>query len=235
MYRFYTFSVISWCLSVCFFFIIFVTKEEQEETKIKRIIVYFLGMILVSMGIVLCVKCELGISPVSSLPFVGSLILPLSFGNCTMLFHLVNIAIQYIGEKKIKNIRVLMQIPVAVLFGWMIDLIKQLMSFSVSNLVVQIILLVFSIFFTAFGMACMLEMHLVQNPPDGTVALLSTKSGIEIGRVKIIYDVSATVLALLCSFLVLKRIEGFGIATIASAIFVGRTLTGIRRKMNINI
>lgn len=35
MYRFYTFSVISQCLSNVCFYIIFITKEEQEETKNK--------------------------------------------------------------------------------------------------------------------------------------------------------------------------------------------------------
>lgn len=198
-------------------------------------IVYFLGMILVSTGIVLCVKCGLGISPVSSLPFVGSYVLPLSFGTCTMLFHLVNTAIQYVGEKKLKNIRVFMQVPVAILFGWMIDLIKKLMNFEASNLTVQIILLILSIFFTALGMACMIEMHLVQNPPDGTVALLSVKTGAEIGKVKIIYDITVTVLALAISLVVLKKAEGFGIATIVSAIFVGKTLTGIRKRIKFNI
>lgn len=152
-----------------------------------------------------------------------------------MLFHLVNIAIQYVGEKKIENLRVLLQIPVAVLFGWLIDLIKKIMNFQVSGLVLQVILLVFSIFFTALGMACMIEMHLVQNPPDGTVALLSTRTGTEIGKVKIIYDIVVTILALVISLVVLKRAEGFGLATIASAIFVGRTLTVIRKRINFNI
>ena len=188
-------------------------------------------MIMVSIGIVLCVRCGFGISPVSSLPYVGSCVSPLSFGTCTMLFHLVNIAIQYVGEKKIKNIRVLMQIPVAVLFGWLIDLFKKLMSFQATSLAEKILLLALSILFTALGMAFMLEMNLVQNPPDGTVALVSGKIGLEIGKVKIIYDISVTVLALLASGLLLKRIEGFGAATIASALFVGRTLTEIRKRI----
>lgn len=196
---------------------------------------YLLGMVLVSTGIVLCVKCGLGISPVSSLPFIGSCICPLSFGTCTMLFHLVNIAIQYVGEKKSKNLRVLLQIPIAVLFGWLIDLIKKIMSFQVSGLMMQVVLLVLSIFFTALGMACMIEMHLVQNPSDGTVALLSSRTGMEIGKVKIIYDITVTVLALIISLAVLKKVEGFGVATIASAVFVGRTLTGIRKRINFNI
>lgn len=152
-----------------------------------------------------------------------------------MLFHLVNIAIQYVGERKIKNIRVLLQIPVAILFGWMIDLIKKMMSFQASGLIAQIILLVLSILFTALGMACMIEMHLVQNPPDGTVALLGSKTGTEIGKVKIIYDITVTALSLAISLAVLKKAEGFGIATIASAIFVGRTLTEIRKRIKFNI
>lgn len=152
-----------------------------------------------------------------------------------MLFHLVNIGIQYVGEKKILNIRVFMQIPVAIFFGWLIDLVKMMMSFQISDLAGKFVLLALSIFFTAAGMACMIEMHLIQNPPDGTVAMISDKTGSEIGKIKIIYDIAMTVMAIVISFLVLKKVEGFGIATIASALFVGRTLTGIRKIIKFNV
>ena len=36
----------------------------------KRVFIYLLGIFFVSLGIVLCKKCNLGISPISSITFV---------------------------------------------------------------------------------------------------------------------------------------------------------------------
>lgn len=209
-------------------------KAYQGGDRIRRFIIYFLGMLFVSAGIVLCVKCELGISPVSSIPYILDCCFPFSFGTFTMLFHLVNIAVQYVGERKLKNIRVLMQIPVAFLFGWMIDFIKGLMIFSAPNLFIKIFLLLMSIFFTAFGMHLMIGTNLAQNPPDGTVVMLSCKTGTEMGKVKIAYDTAVTATAVLISLAVLKSMEGFGIATIISAVFVGRILSVLQKIIKFN-
>lgn len=54
---------------------------------------------------------------------------------------------------------------------------------------------------------------------------------IEMGKVKITYDVSCVAVSLMLSLVFLKRIEGFGIATVFSAIFVGKTLSWLQRNI----
>ena len=167
------------------------------KNLIYRLGIYIIGVISVSLGIVLCVKCELGVSPISSVPYVLGYLTPLTFGTLTMLFHFCNSMIQYILEKKLINAKVLLQIPVAFLFGIIIDFFKNIMSFNAEDMIFKIFLMIMSIVCTALGMHLMLSMKLVQNPPDGTVNILAF----------------------------LHDLKGFGIATILSAIFVGKTLT----------
>ncbi len=196
--------------------------------KAKRIMIYLLGILLVSTGIVLCKKCNLGISPISSVPFVLEKIVPLSFGTLTMLFHFVNITIQLILEKKC-NVTILMQVPLAFVFGIVIDFEQRLIQFDNTFLLYQVISLILSVLFTAAGMICMIDMNFIQNPPDGVVRKISQITGRELGKVKICYDVICAVIAILIGILFLKRIEGMGVATIVSAIFVGKTVTWMRR------
>ena len=61
-----------------------------------RIALFITGTFAASFGIVLCKKCGLGISPVSSIPFVLEPVSSFSFGTLTFLFHLVNIVLQLI-------------------------------------------------------------------------------------------------------------------------------------------
>lgn len=151
-----------------------------------RLSIYLGGLVSVSLGIVLCKKCGLGISPISSIPFVLEDITHLSFGTLTMLFHLVNIALQAIIGRKI-DLKILLQIPIAFLFGYVINTIQAILSFTADTVVFQIIVLLMSVFFTALGMVLMVNMQLVQNPPDGTARLISMRSGKEMGWVKTVY------------------------------------------------
>lgn len=192
---------------------------------LRRVVIYLLGMTAVSTGIVLCALCGLGISPVSSWPYIMKDIVPLSFGTLTMIFHFINIAIQYILERKLMNVRVFLQIPVALLFGVFIDALKGMITVDTSSFIMQSLALVFSILFTALGMILMINMDLIQNPPDGCVKDLSEITGIQMGNMKLIYDCSMVITSSAASYLLSGNLYGLGIATIASAVFVGKTLT----------
>ena len=191
----------------------------------KRLIIYFSGMVSVSLGIVLCAQCGLGISPISSIPFVIKELCPLTFGTLTMLFHLINISLQMILMKRVNDIKVLLQIPVAFMFGWLIDLIKTFITVDQSSLLMKALALAFSIFFTAFGMVLMVHMNLVQNPPDGFVKISAEVSKKEFGNVKIMYDVCCVLISVGIGMIFLHKPFGMGIATLASALFVGRLVT----------
>ncbi len=201
---------------------------KKEELVFKRIGPYILGIFLVSLGIVLCKKCGMGISPISSIPFVLAYITPLTFGNLTTLFHFTNTIIQMILTKKVLNPKLWLQIPLAFAFGWIIDLLNSCIIFDEHNIVFQILSLIFSVFFTALGMIFMLNANLIQNPPDGTVKQISIMLKKELGVVKMLYDIFCVIISILISAVFLHRIEGFGIATIVSAIFVGRTIGWIK-------
>ncbi len=205
------------------------------QKVIYRLGIYITGIILVSLGIVLCVKCELGVSPISSVPYVLGYVTPLTFGTLTMLFHFCNSMIQYVLEKKLVNIKVLLQVPVALLFGIIIDFFKSMMSFNVENLMFKILLMIMSIVFTALGMHLMLSMQLVQNPPDGTVNILAGLLNKNIGTVKIFYDILMVAISVILGFIFLHGLKGFGIATIFSAVFVGKTLTLMKKHIRLAI
>lgn len=207
------------------------TQRMKDSAILSRLCIYCLGLLCVSIGITLCAKCQLGLSPISSIPYVLKFIVPLSFGTLTMLFHLLNSLIQYILEKKAVNIKVLLQVPVAVLFGVVLDWLDQVIVFDAGVAAYRWIALLLSIFFTALGMVFMVDMELVQNPPDGTVNRISSLLHTDMGKVKNIYDVTCVVVSIAVSLIFLRRVEGFGAATIASAIFVGRTLSLLQRSV----
>lgn len=202
---------------------------KKEKMTISRMGIYLLGIFLVSLGIVLCKKSNLGISPISSIPFVLEEVTPLTFGNLTMLFHFVNTALQILLRGKKPDLKLLLQFALALIFGTVIDFCQSLVVFDNTILINQILALSFSIFFTALGMVCMISMDLIQNPPDGTVKALSQKTGMELGKMKICFDVACVLISTALGLVFLGKPKGFGVATIASALFVGRCVTLIKK------
>ncbi len=203
-------------------------ESKTEKLTLKRIVIYIIGILFVSLGIVLCKKCGMGISPISSIPFVLSYVTSLTFGNLTTLFHFINTILQMFLAKRWLDLKIWLQIPLAFFFGWAIDGFNYLIVIDNRVLFYQIVALILSVFFTALGMVCMLEMNLIQNPPDGTVKQVSIMLKKKIGTVKIGYDVICVLISIFVSLVFLHKIEGFGLATIVSAIFVGKTVNWIK-------
>lgn len=197
--------------------------SKFNKSIFSRILLYLIGAVLLGFGVVLCVKCGMGVSPINSVPYVLTYLTPLSLGTLSILFYLVNIALQLILSERKDYISILLQLPVSFLFGFVIDIWGALLP-SAENIVMQIVYLCASLFFTAFGIMLLVTAHLVPDPPTGAVQAISRASKKAMGNIKIIYDSTCVVISLLISLLGTHRIIGFGIATVVSAICVGRIL-----------
>ena len=58
--------------------------------KLKRYIIFLIGLFVNSLGVSLITKANLGTSPISSIPYVLSLNFPLTLGNFTIIFSYSN-------------------------------------------------------------------------------------------------------------------------------------------------
>jgi uncharacterized membrane protein YczE len=200
-----------------------------EPLSARRLGTYFLGIFTVSLGIVLCKQSGLGISPISSVPLVLSEVTPLSFGSLISVFHFANTAAQMVLLRRFRDPMLWLQVPLAFVFGRTVDWINAFLRVNSALLGWQLLAMALSVFFTALGMVLMLDQNLIQNPPDGTVRQLSVRKGTELGRVKVYYDGACVLVSALLGLVFLHRLEGFGLATIVSALFVGRAVLWIRK------
>ena len=59
-----------------------------------RIPMYFIGLFIMTIGIALSVKSNLGVSPVSSIPYTITCVWGIEMGKATILFHIVLVLLQ---------------------------------------------------------------------------------------------------------------------------------------------
>ena len=90
--------------------------------KLKRYLIFLVGLFVNSLGVSLITKANLGTSPISSIPYVLSLNFPFTLGNFTIFFSIFLIVLQLIILRKNFKLEHILQIPVSIIFGYFIDL-----------------------------------------------------------------------------------------------------------------
>ena len=90
--------------------------------KLKRYLIFLVGLFVNSLGVSLITKANLGTSPISSIPYVLSLNFPFTLGNFTIFFSIFLIVLQLIILRKNFKLEHILQIPVSIVFGYFIDL-----------------------------------------------------------------------------------------------------------------
>ena len=61
---------------------------------------YFIGLFIMTIGIALSVKSNLGVSPVSSIPYTITCVWGIEMGKATILFHIVLVLLQILLLRK---------------------------------------------------------------------------------------------------------------------------------------
>lgn len=103
--------------------------NDEKKYIYERTCMFLLGLFSMSIGIALSCRADLGTSPISSVPWVLSMIMPLTFGEITILMNIVFIAVQPILMKKIYWRDLIGQFVTLLLFGYLIDYSMELLSF----------------------------------------------------------------------------------------------------------
>ena len=68
------------------------TKKEY----VRRYVYFVVGIFILSFGIALSTRADLGVSPVSSIPYALSFSLPISIGQITIVIQLIYLIIEFI-------------------------------------------------------------------------------------------------------------------------------------------
>ena len=98
------------------------TKENRTAVYVlRRYLLLCAGLAIMAFGVAFSIKASLGTSPISSVPYVVSLFAPLTVGTATIVMHCVFILLQILILRRQHHPIQLMQLPVAVFFGYLTD------------------------------------------------------------------------------------------------------------------
>lgn len=203
----------------------------MKRFLIFRPYLYFiLGLFIISIGICLAAKAGLGVSPVSSIPYTLSLALPLTLGQITILIQSVYLILQILIRRKNFPPIQFLQIVVVFLFGYLNDFSMMLLTpLTVRHYAMRWVFCLMGLLLLALGVCIEVRAGVLMLAVDALVAAISEVYHLEFSRVKITFDCIQVGIAILCSFLLMHRLEGSREGTIAAAILVGVFIKGYNK------
>lgn len=190
--------------------------------KCKRYLVFLVGLLVNSLGVSLITKASLGTSPISSIPYVLSLNFKFTLGMFTIFFSVVLILLQLLILKKDFKLEHLLQIPISMLFGYFIDWTMILISdFEPHSYIMKFVSLLVGCAVLGFGVYIEVIADVAMLPGESFVRVISGRWNLEFGMVKICFDVSIAVIAVVMSFIFSHSLMGVREGTIIAALLVG--------------
>lgn len=194
----------------------------MKTEYLKRYLYLFLGLLIMAFGVGFSIVGNLGTSPISSVPYTVSLISPITVGTATIIMHCVFIFLQIlILRKKYKPIQ-LLQLPVALVFGVMTDIaVYCLKGITYSSYFTQWVLCIIGIILVAIGVSIEVMANVVTLAGEGLVLAICQVSNFKFGNIKVCFDVTLVLTAVLIGLISQGKILGVREGTIAAAIFVG--------------
>lgn len=170
---------------------------------IKRIFVLILGIVLVGCGAALTLKAAIGVGAWDALAQTGSYLTGIEVGTIGMCCNFACILVQiFILKKEFKPIQ-LLQIPVSILLGVIINfMLYQVYSeFTINTYWINVILMVCGITVCAFAVGVVMVLDIVTFALEGACMAVSKVTGKKFHVLRQGVDVLSVLVVFIISFI----------------------------------
>ena len=194
-----------------------------------RLVMYLAGVVVLALGMVVQTESGLGVASLTCFAQVIADITGITLGTMITATYCAYIVAQALILRRQFQPRILLEVFFSAVIGIFTDFFMAVMPFHPVGLAAQVATMVASLALLAFGVSLVVNMGVVPNAPDGLVQVVSERLRRRFGDVKVVFDTSHVVVALVLSWTVLHTIDAFGITTIIAALFLGQFINVMNR------
>lgn len=194
------------------------------KDTVRRYTMFLTGVLICATGIAFITRAGLGTSPISSIPFVLSLITPpnLTMGMFTFAFNMLFLVCEALLRRRFTWLQAL-QIPATLLFSFCIDRAMDIIPTQYGHAYhMSALYLVVGCLVMALGISLEVMADVIMLPGEAFVRALSQKLQKEFGNVKVCFDSSLTLIAAVIALFAFHKLNGVREGTLVSALAVGQ-------------
>lgn len=208
----------------------------MTKTEIaRRYLLFIISLFFAALGVAFTKHGELGVSPISSVANIMSCRFDsLSLGTWLIIWNCVLIVGQIVILRKSFQPIQLLQVPLSFLFGWFTDIGMWLVTFIPANSYpIRLTMVIVGIVILGFGVSLAVIANVIMNSGEAFVKAISDTLHKEFGNVKIAFDVTCVVLAVVLSLIFFNfSIVGTREGTIISAFLTGIVVKFFSKRLN---
>lgn len=186
-------------------------------------------MNIMSLGIVLNTRTDLGVAAISSVPFAYSILFNVSLGLTTFVLYIIFIGIQAFLIKNLK-FSLIMQIPMAFVVSIFIEIYDTIIPHGKLFFLLAFTILLISNTLTGLGVYLMTKSDLILDPGNGIVETLCEYLNKPFSFLRIRFDILLVIFTCLSGLLIKGHIVGVGIGTLVSAYLIGK-MVGVSKSL----
>ena len=210
---------------------------SRPET-IKRFLFMLIGLTVTALGLAVCVRADLGISPITTLAFALNKAFPArTLGTSVFFQHIVFfiLTVALLG-KDFKPFQ-LLQLPCSFLFGYFVDFWEILLrDLTLSGYAARVFLLLVGCVIVGLGFSLSYTSRVALEANTAFLNAFSLRSGKPYSTLKTLTDVLIVAMAAIVGLIFLRTIVGIREGTVIAALIIGpiagffnRRLTGLER------
>lgn len=212
---------------------IVIIKGVDTVSLTTRLILFIVGLVIMSVGVVLVIQAGLGSSPISSIPYVISLLFPYTLGEMTFAINAFFVLCQWAILRRM-SMALLLQLPTVFLFSIIIDMSMVLLApLAPTSYIGSLFFLLAASLTTALGITLIIIANLVILPGDGIVQVTAAHFGFDFGYLKVAFDTSCVIISAAIAFYVGGELCGLREGTLISALITGHFVRGWMRILTV--
>lgn len=209
----------------------FAFADKPVPNFIIRLGVMMAGITAVAFGIALSRATDLGLGAISTIPGVLNYAIPgITLGTFTFAFNILLVLLQIVILRRRFHAAQLLAIPFLLVFSAIIDFfVPFCMAIPFANYPLRLLGSVVSCAFIALGVWLQTKGALVLLPGDGFTWSVSSVTGWEFGRTKVITDCTLLSIAAVISLIMMGGLFGVREGSIMAALLIGFVIRGFNR------
>ena len=205
------------------------TNDKERKNRrtfagtVWRLAQFLGGIAVMSVGIALSVRSNLGTTPISTLPVAMNAWSPrLSIGTATFLMNALFVVAQAVLLRRRFPARRWLQIPAVLFFGWTIDLSLAALGFlAPEDYAARLAVNLVAVPILAFGVWLCLASDVLLMPGDGLASAIGEVLHVDFAWAKIGTDTSIVLAAVAFGFATVGHATGVREGTLLAMVLVG--------------
>jgi len=187
----------------------------------KSVAYYSLGVVVMTFGITMPVRADIGVAPGGLIPFAVSQLTPLTIGQCAAMFHIFCMLLQLAITRK-PTIKLLLQFPMAFVVGFMMDVFYAWLDIGEQSMLFRVMFLIAGMFVFSLGIRIIVGANVLISPADGLAQSIGNAFGWPMSKAKLVFDIVVTAFtALLTLALARDPLIAVGIGTAICTVGTG--------------